>query len=277
MRPWLFSLALLLATAAPAAAQKQPRLKLFPAANEVFPRLLADPRQVQLSASYYRLHGKDVSDVGLGHSWGLGRWRGGEDQSLLWELDVEGMAYSRFHVKGGVNEFETVDFIASLPLTLRRGDVSFKGSLFHESSHLGDDHIRRTGNSGFRYSTEGARLLAALEPHRMVRVYGGGSYLFHAVPTQDKATVQAGAELMSDDLRWSDRLPIRAFAGQDVQWRQRVGWNPDARTVAGLRFGIKDGTRALRVQGGYFAGHSPFSQFFRERERYLDLQLVLEL
>lgn len=277
MRRWLSSLALLAALAAPAAAQMQPRVKLLPPANELFPRLLADPRQVQLSASYYRLRGRDVSDVGLGHSWGLARWRGGEDQSLLWELDLEGMAYSRFHVKGGVNEFETVDFLAALPLTLRRGDVSFKGSLFHESSHLGDDHIRRTGNTGFRYSTEGARLLAALEPHRLVRAYGGGSYLFHAVPTQDKGAFQAGAEFTSDDLKWTARMPIRAYAGQDLQWRQRVGWNPDSRTVAGLKFGIKDGTRALRAQAGYFTGHSPFSQFFRDRERYCDFQLVLEL
>lgn len=275
MRRWLSSLLILLA--APLAAQPQPRLKLFPPANEVFPRLLADPRQVQLSASYYRLRGRDVSDAGLGHAWGLGRWRGGEDQSLLWQLDVEGMAYSRFHVKGGVNEFETVDFLVALPLTLRRGDVSFKGSLFHESSHLGDDHIRRTGNTGFRYSTEGTRLLAALEPHRMARVYGGGTYLLHAVPVQDKATVQAGVELMSDDLRWTKRMPIRVYVGQDVQWRQRVGWNPDSRTVGGLKFGIKDGSRALRAQAGYFTGHSPFSQFFRERERYCDFQLVLEL
>lgn len=276
MRRWLSSLAPLL-LAAPLAAQPQPRLKLFPAANEVFPRLLADPRQVQLSASYYRHGGRDVSDIGLGHSWGLGRWRGGPQQSMLWELDVEGMAYSRFHVKGGVNEFETVDFIANLPLTMRRGDVSFKGTLFHESSHLGDDHIRRTGRTGFRYSTEGLRLLAALEPHRMVRAYGGGSYLFHAVPVMKKGTVQAGAELMSDDLGWTKRLPIRAFVGQDVQWRQRVGWNPDSRTVAGLKFAVKDGTRALRVQLGHFTGHSPFSQFFREREQYTDFSLVLEL
>jgi hypothetical protein len=277
MRPWLSSAALLVLLAAPAGAQKQPRLKLFPAANEVFPRLLADPRQVQLSASYYRLRGRDISDVGLGHSWGLGRWRGGPQQSMLWELDVEGMAYSRFHVKGGVNEFETVDFVANLPLTMRRGDVSFKGTLFHESSHLGDDYIRRTGRTGFRYSTEGVRLLAALEPHRMVRAYAGGSYLLHAVPVMEKGTLQAGAELMSDDLGWTKRLPIRAFAGQDVQWRERVGWNPDSRTVAGLKFGIKDGTRALRVQAGHFRGHSPFSQFFREREQYTDFSLVLEL
>jgi hypothetical protein len=276
MRRWLCSLAPLL-LAAPLAAQPQPRLKLLPAANEVFPRLLADPRQVQLSASYYRHRGRDVSDIGLGHAWGLGRWRSGEDQSLLWELDVEGMAYSRFHVRGGVNEFETVDFLAALPLTLRRGDVSFKGSLFHESSHLGDDFIRRTGGTGFRYSTEGLRLLAALEPHRWARVYGGGSYLLHRVPLTERGSLQAGAELMSDDLKWTRRMPIRAYAAQDLQWRERVGWNPDARSVAGLKFGLKDSTRALRAQVGYFEGHSPFSQFFREREHYADFQLVLEL
>lgn len=269
--------ALFLLLAAPLAAQPQPRLKMFPNPGEVFPRLLADPRQVQLSASYYRLRGRDVSDAGLGHAWGLGRWRTGEDMSLLWELDVEGMAYSRFLVKGGVNEFETVDFIASLPLTMRRGDVSFKGALFHESSHLGDDYIRRTGDRGFRYSTEGLRLLAALEPHRFLRVYGGGTYLLHSVPTPELWTWQAGAELMSDDMGWSRRMPVRLFIGQDMQWRERAGWSPDSRAVAGVKLGFKESPRCLRVQGGYYTGHSPFSQFYRERERYADFQLILEL
>ncbi len=177
---------LLAALAAPAAAAD---VDLFPRPNEIFPLLIADPRHIQLSASYYRLDGQNTSDIALGHSWGLTRWRTGSLQEWLWEWDIEGMAYSRFAIGGGINEFETVDFFANLPVTVRHGDVSFKGTLYHESSHLGDDYIRDTGNSGFRYSNEGGRLQAALEPRRFARAYAGVEYLLHDIPV---AKPQAG-------------------------------------------------------------------------------------
>jgi hypothetical protein len=114
---------LLLAALAPLRAPRPARageLDLFPRPDEIFPLLLADPRQVRLSASYYRLDGQNTSDIALGHSWGLTRWRTDAGGALpwLWESDVAGMAVSRFKLGGGINEFQTVDFLASLPLTV---------------------------------------------------------------------------------------------------------------------------------------------------------------
>lgn len=262
------------ALAAPAAAGPD----LFPRPNEIFPPLVADPRHVQLSASYYRLEGRNASDIALGHSWGLVRWRGGLLQDWLWETDIEGMAVSRFQIAGGVNQFETVDFFANLPVTARRGDVSFRGELFHESSHLGDDYIRRTGDAGLRYSTEGLRGTAALEPCRFARAYAGARYLLHTVPSPARWTLQTGLEATSDDLRWSDQVPVRAFAAQDLQWRQNVQWNLDAHTLAGLTIGCRcSAPRAMRVQVGYFTGHSPYGQFFARRAHYADVSVAFEL
>jgi hypothetical protein len=269
-------LALLALGAVPAGART---LDGFPRANEVFPRLIADPRSIQLSASYYRRAGDNDSDVALGHSWGMTRWRTGSALDLLWEWDLEAMAYSRFKVGGGVNEFETVDFFANLPLTMRRGDVAFKGMLFHESSHLGDDFIRRTGNAGFRYSVDGLRLQVSIEPTQVLRVYAGGEYLYHLVPLElHRASLQAGVELISRDVSRSQGAPVRLFIAEDVQSHQRVAWNVDSHTVAGVKFGFKDfASRAMRFQIGYFTGHSPYGQFFSQRDHYADVSLIFEL
>ncbi len=270
------SAALLLAAAlaAPAAAA----VDLFPRPNEIFPVLVADPRHIQLSASYYRLEGRDLSDVALGHAWGLTRWRSGALQDWLWEADVEGMAYSRFALGGGVNEFETVDFFAGLPLTARRGDVSFKTSLFHESSHLGDDYIRRTGSTGYRYSTEGVNARAAVDLLPVLRLYAGAAYLLHTVPSPDRWSAQAGLELTSEDLRLSKEVPTRLFLAEDLQCRERARWNADSRLVGGVKIGFSQSpSRALRVQAGWFYGHSSFGQFYARRERRLDLSISLEL
>lgn len=266
--------ALLLLAALPAAAG----VDLFPRPNEIFPVLVADPRHIQLSASYYRLDGRDESDVALGHAWGLTRGRLGLMQDWLWEADLEGMAYSRFHLGGGINEFETVDFFAGLPLTIRRGDVSFKGTLFHESSHLGDDYIRRTGSTGYRYSVEGLRAQAAVDPFPFLRAYGGAEYLLHTVPSPDRWSTQAGAELTSDDLHLSKRVPTRLFLAEDLQWHQRVRWNMDSHLVGGVKIGFRESpSRAMRVQAGWFDGHSSFGQFYATREQRVDLTVSFEL
>lgn len=266
---------LLAALTLPAAAES---LDLFPRPNEIFPLLIADPRHIQIAASYYRLDGANTSDVALGHSWGISRWRAGDMQDWLWEVDVEGMAYSRFRVGGGVNEFETVDFFLNLPVTVRRGDVAFKGTVFHESSHLGDDYIRRTGNTGFRYSNEGLRLQTSLEPRRWGRLYAGSTYLFHRVPDERDLSAQGGFELFTDDLTRTKRARTRLFVGQDFQSHQDVKWNVDSHTVAGVKLNFRENlTRAMRFQLGYFDGHSPFGQFYTKREHYFDLSLVFEL
>ncbi len=264
----------LAALAAPASAE----VDLFPRPNVIFPVLSADPRHIQLSASYYRLDGRDQSDVGLGHSWGLTRWRTGGEQEWLWESDVEGMAYSRFRLGGGVNEFDTVDFFANLPVTVRRGDVAFKGTLFHQSSHLGDDYIRRTGDEGFRYSVEGLRGQAEIDPWRFLRLYAGLEYLLHAVPYPQRWSGQGGFELTSDDLHWSREVPTRLYLAEDLQTHERVKWNVDSHLVGGVKIGFRESpTRAMRVQAGWFDGHSPFGQFYSRRQEYVDLSVSFEL
>lgn len=268
--------ALLLALAGALAAPAAAEVDLFPRPNEIFPLLLADPRHVQVSASYYRLDGHNTSDIALGHSWGLTRWRTGELQDWLWESDVEGMAYSRFRIGGGVNEFETVDFDANLPVTVRKGDIAFKATLFHQSSHLGDDWIRRTGDPGFRYSDEGVRTQASLEDS-WVRLYGGAEWLVHRVPEMGRWTLQGGLELTTGDLHWSREVPTTAFLAEDLQSHQRVEWNVDSHTVAGVRIRFRESqSRAMRFQVGYFDGHSPFGQFFSRRTHYADVTLAFE-
>ncbi len=251
---------------------------LFPRANEIFPVLVADLRHIRLAASYYRLNGGDYSDLFLGHSWGLTRGRLGLSQDWMWELDVEGMVASRFHGGGGVNDFETADLIGNLPLTLRRGDVSFKGAFFHSSSYLADKYTRRSRSANNHYSVEGLNVQAAIEPIASLRIYAGGSYLLRTVPSPARWSLQSGVELTSEDLHWSDSCNISAYIAQDFQSRERVHWNVDSHLVGGLKFSPHEpSSRALRLQAGWFQGHSPYGEFYTRREHVLDLTVSLEL
>ncbi len=267
MRASLLLAALL---AAPAAAD--PGLKAFPRPDELFPKLLAAPKQFQLGVSYYGLHGRSRSDVSLGHAWGLLRGRAG-DQMTQWQLDAKAMSFSRW----SEGRLEAIDLLGELPVTVRRGDVSASAALFHENSHLGDDHIRRTGRASVRATHTGLRLLAALEPWDWARAYAGPSYLLDVAPTGKRGGFQWGAELMSRDLGLFADFPLRVYVAEDVQHHERVGWNPNMKLAVGAKIGYKDSPKSVRMQAGYFSGHSYYGQFQGDREHFADLSVILEL
>jgi hypothetical protein len=254
-------LVVLLASSARAAEIDDPN---FPPANELFARLLADPRQTQTTAQYYRLWGMDIAEVALGNAWGIRRWNAGRDGGVKIQADVEGMAYSVFKLSGSVNEFETVDFFANLPVEIRRGPLSGRFTLFHESSHLGDDYIRRMDSAGGRYSIEGARAVASYDLPAGLRVYGGFSYLLHRIPASGRRGAQAGFEWTSGELRRREPR-CRAYLAQDFQSKEAIQWNVNSSTQLGVRLGFDGVRRSLRLHVDHFEGHSELGQFFRTR------------
>lgn len=272
MRRWASSLLLLVSLPAAAAVLDQPH------PNELMPVLVADPRAVRSGISYYRIEDRNVEDLSLGHSWGIARRRLGPTQDWQVESDFDALVYARAHVTGGINELEAADLYASLPVTARRGDVSFQAALFHKDSHLGDDYVRRTGNPGFRYSTEGLKFLAAIEPRPFARFYGGASALVHAAPTLFPWALQYGTELTLPDLKLWKSLPTHPYGAADFSFHEDVQWNMDARLRAGLRFAADaPQARATRLELGWSDGHSAFGQFYARREHHWDVALALEL
>jgi hypothetical protein len=192
------------------------------------------------------------------------------------QSDIEGMAYSRFRLDAGINEFQVIDFFGNLPLEVRHGAGSGKLTLFHESSHLGDDYIRSTGVLGSRYSIDGLRGLVGYEPWARLRLYGGGFYLLDTTPAPQRTGAQGGFEIQSPVVRHDSNLPYRFYLAEDFQARASTAWNPDSETVVGMRLGIKDFDRSMRFALGYYTGHSPFGQFYEQRESHTFIALAFD-
>jgi hypothetical protein len=250
---------------------------LFPPSDQVFHRLLADPRQPQSLVRYYRQGGSDLADVALGNTWGILRWEPSEGlPGWVFQWSVEGMGYSRFVLNSGINEFQTIDFFANIPLEFRKDAFSGRVMLFHQSSHLGDDYIRRTNDKGFRYGVDGFRATLSYELHPQARVYGGGTALVHGVPSDQEGGAQSGFELRTPDLRWIKDHECWGYFGQDFQWLGRTGWNLSSRTEAGLRIGVPRVVRAMRAHVAYTGGHSSFGQFYKREEFYWDFGLSFD-
>ena len=271
--------ALALLFLSPAAA---PAAQWFPESGELFQKLIADPRAVQTKVSYYRLDGYDEADVALGKSWGIYRWRAG---SWDWQSDVEGMAYGRFRIGGGINRFEVVDYFANLPVEFRKGNFSGQFTLYHESSHLGDDYIRQNGAPqaastslpGARFSMEAAKAIFSEDfLGRTLRLYGGDVQILHTIRPLGRQFIEWGGLAKTHVLWRAGGLAISGYASWDLQSREYIHWNINSYSVAGIKIVSEKTGHSVRVQGGYFDGHSPYGQLLFLREHYADMAFLFD-
>lgn len=242
----------------------------FPKGAELFPMLLADPEDVHTSAQFFRHNGLDTVDMSVGNIWGMKRWKAGKKKDVKVQWDISGAVQPRFLISLNVNQLEAIDFFINSVWEIRRGVYSARVTLYHESAHLGDNFIERTGRPRISYSREGVQALLAVEPRRWIRLYGGGTTLLHRIPEVPRTELQAGLEMRGPNVRFM--LPDHEcwfYLASDAQSRDENQWNVNSNTQVGLHIGFKDVARSLRIYGNYFTGHSNFGQFFTEKEDIL--------
>lgn len=183
-----------------------------------------------------------------------------------WSLagEVVAGAFSRFDLESTDNEFLEVHYRAALRLRAGRGPVAARLSLYHVSSHLGDEHQERTGRSPISTSREGLELLVQGTPLPGLAVHAGPGLLFRSSRGLESPSVRAGAEWRRPDGggAW--------YAAAEVHAWSELGWDPRLAVEAGRRLG-----RRLRL--GLAAGRGPSraEQFFREGERILGVVLTV--
>ncbi|MEQ1637082.1 MAG: DUF1207 domain-containing protein [Methylococcales bacterium] len=103
-----------------------------------------------------------------------------------WETGLQAGVFSDFNLGSSSSDLVNTDFIVSLYSSMRSGQFSAFGRIYHQSSHLGDEFLLRATNSKFErvnLSYEGADLKLSYELPYGIRVYGGGGGLFHKEPS----------------------------------------------------------------------------------------------
>lgn len=250
--------------------------------GDVFCSLLADPKQPRSYVSYLRgttpALDTDIGAIGVGESFGLFRWNG-------LQLNIEGGIFSQFDLRAPSYDLINADYIIGLPLTFRYRGFSFRLRPYHQSSHLGDEYLLREPPrlpERENLSFESVDLMLSQEI-RMVRVYGGGEYLFNREPEDlEQTLVHGGFELRPNAqlLRVGRLGSARLIAGVDVKSSQEQEWKPGWSVRGGLEIGRADITETSRrwgVLAEYYNGPSPYGQFYREDIVYYGLGVYLSL
>jgi hypothetical protein len=213
-------------------------------------------------------------DADMGGYLGLYRWSPGDHQFL--QLSVGGGAFGRFDLEGKANDMESVDFYANLPIDYRAGSWSFRGMLYHSSSHLGDDYIKTHGLMTTKHSWDNLRLLVSKDLGSSLRLYGGYNYAFRTLPEHiGRNEVQAGFECSTD---WHAEGHLKFYWANDFQSWERIHWNPAFTSQAGVKMAQDPAQgRALSLFIEFATGGQPQGQFYLQKQTLWTVGLKFEL
>jgi hypothetical protein len=238
--------------------------------TELFPPLIADPRQPRFSMSFqhYKTPREtfNAGSVALGEYFGFASGFLGESGSS--QLGIQAGVFALFNLESDSKDLVNADYWFGIPLSYRKGPWSYVLRLYHQSSHLGDEFL--LGNPGVNrvnLSYEGLELLASHEWDHL-RVYGGGGYLFNSEPELDPFSAHAGVEF------WYPKAVggLDFIAAVDVRAWEEVDWERSHSYQAGFELrGLS--RRRVRLMLEHFQGRSPNGQFYVEKLRYTGIGL----
>lgn len=239
--------------------------------QELFEPLLADPREPHFSASaLWYLDDPELTHVGSANFGETFPLMGGalDGNGTRWEVGLLGAVFSIFDLDAESYDLVNADYWAAATFSLRRDLLSTRLRVYHQSSHLGDEYLLRNQVDRENVSYEGADLTVSLNLHSSVRVYLGGSGIFHDDTGLDPWSGQTGIELRSPYAFFGGVL--RPIAAGDVQFREENDWDEEIGAVAGFQVeNPKISPLQLQILVEYFRGNSPNGQFFERRIEYL--------
>lgn len=292
--------AVLAITAISGQASAQDRWSHFLPGTSLFHPLIADPLEPRftlglLKTNLLETQGPEraaffVSDddkidvvaaVGIGMAFPfveLKKWADG-GINLTGHVGV----FSRFRIENPSRDDMGQDWVVGGGIEMLKGDFAGRARIHHRSSHLGDEFTEEFGARRIEFGGEALEAVAAYQDKTGVRLYGGGSYIFHSntkstvilqqLGRDDRYTVQAGAD--GEWYKWSGGH-LGVHGGMDFQAAQRTKWQGAFSALGGVAFRRDNHStaRELRLSLRYFTGPSPMGEFFLTREQFLHFELM---
>lgn len=260
------------------------RTTILPA-GDLYEPPLADSREPRFHQSVVNVIGGSVASriwlADHGETIGLVRWSRPRDGGV--QVGILVAKFAQFDLRTESNDLVNADYMIGIPVTFRRGAVTGRASLYHVSSHLGDEFLLATGTARVNVSVETLDARLARE-WRGWTFYGGGELAVRRSPGDLPAgALRAGVERRGFAERAATNVRdrrIQPVLAADVGALGSRG-GPRLSAKGGFELSAsRHGTtarRSMSVLAEYFTGPSTFGQFYRERIRYAGLALQFTL
>ena len=236
--------------------------------DDLFKPLVADPKEPRFYFSYRLLkyNAKDFHAFtgGYGEMFGLYRHqdnRGG----FSWQASFGGGIHAQFDLDAPSFDLVNADYTIGFPFTFRKGNASYRFSLYHQSSHLGDEYLLRNSVDRLELSYEALDLIGSHEWKRW-RIYGGGQYIVHQGPTDIKPLeAHGGVEYYGVNTHIGGG---RLVGGWDLKSDQEHDWALNLSIKVGYQYDSSQANRRyIRVLAEVYKGFSPYGQFYINADR----------
>lgn len=256
----------------------------FSPPGDLFPRALADPRRPMFAFVHQSVGEVTIPDSGdtrygvrLGGRHAFARLSPADRPGRGFELAAEGAFSGLFDADNDTDNIAW-DGLYGLHVAWAAGErLALRLALAHDSSHVGDEYIERTGRERIRYTREELGLGASWRLARDWRIYGEAAHghdlrnetLMEPWRAQSGLEYSPPPRLSGGWLGWYAACDLGAYEEDD--------WELNVTAQAGLHAPVPALGRSYRVGLEYSAGRSHHGEFFFQRERYVGFGFWLDL
>ncbi|MBA4191060.1 MAG: hypothetical protein C0467_24000 [Planctomycetaceae bacterium] len=246
-----------------------PRTLLWepPLAVQREPRFMAMPTTLSNAST------KDTVDTSIGGTIGLLRAEPANWKTAI-QSDFFAVVTSRF---SQYNYQIAADYRFGLPVTFSRGQWQWKIGYEHTSAHLGDEAAVMMPRVAFPFVKDEVVFgVGRFMFDGRWRVYGQGAWAaYQNIPGNPSPfRFDLGTEYIH---RRCTGCWGKPYAATNLRFDGDVDYSPDMTVQLGWMW--RDGTRRFgeaRVFGQYFNGHSPYGQFYQDRESWFGVGVAFD-
>jgi hypothetical protein len=239
---------------------------IFPE-ERLFEPLLADPRWPHFEVSYAHYHESafphlvNAAQIALGEDFMVVAYDAGEAGKM--DVGLEPAVFGLFNLDALSHDLVNADYRIGLPADYRNGGFSARTSLYHQSSHLGDEFLLDTPVQRINLSYEAVQLRLSYE-RGAFRIFAGAERIVHTDTPLSPWSTEQGAEYLAPASVLSES--VRPLVALYIREREETGWRPSVSARAGLQLLSPEGSRRrIAVFLEYYRGDDPNGQFQAER------------
>ncbi len=254
----------------------------FLPAGQLYLPYLADPHQVGFGVQWLNFVNVAIPQSGnnrvalkAGGRFGIAGGGASELSAASWQIDLLGGFNAQFDADHSLDNIGWDGWYGMLVTTGEPRATSFKLGVIHDSSHVGDEYMERTGRTRIGYTRHE---LAAGVSHALARQWrlyaeGAWGFLLGNEELMQPGRAQAGVEFES-----CRRLNGRCtgwFAALDLSAMEERDWHRDLAAATGLI--VRSSGRTWRFGIEWYRGRPPIGEFFQYTESYLSLGVWLDV
>ena len=251
--------------------------------GDLYPGYIADPLRPGFAMRKLTVTDGEIPDSGesryaftLGGRYGLLRLFTDTDPSMAFQLDLYGAFMGQFDVDNGTDNIGW-DGLYGVILSWTNGaGLALKLAMQHDSSHVGDEYMERTGRERINYTREEWAAGVSYRFLDIFRVYGEGAYAYDLRndALQEPGRIQGGLEIEDPDRFLGGRLGY--YAALDIGAYEESDWDADVSLQAGVVVPVDRFLQTLRIGTFYRNGRSPIGEFFQRRETWWGMGLWID-